>query len=631
MSASNRPVPSLKPLLNPAKPGKPKNYGRRQPWYKRLKRAVKNFKVGQRTAFAILALGMLAIYGLSHGKYGLFDVDEAIFTRATVEMRGQTEEGIAQWAMPSYNAEPRYHKPPLFYWLQATAMQKLSEQSLWAARLPSALSALLCILTVFAGIWVLTRNSRWAGWSAAFLGLSLSFVVIGRAATADAVLNLTILLTVFSVLRLMYGKPWRYGWVITGAAAGLGFLAKGPVAWIIPGIIGLTILIGRGNWKEDWARANPWGIATVAMAVILPWLGLLTLQGGWGFFYEFFVVHNLQRFGPGLSNTQSSSPFYYLVVLLVGFFPMVMLLPVTVRWAFGNLRQRLRSEDLRDALPVIALIYAAVFIVFFSFSGTKLAHYIVPAYSGLAIAVGAWLERGNGAKGRTNPRTFNFIGVWLLALPMAALVAALGPLLLALQRPVLTGWATYLQTWFNTEWPPEDILLSGVLIRPVDVPLPGLLLLAALILLTPFVWHIANRHLRFNKRDWRAWLASALVVWGCALVMVVQALVPTVWTYTQQPLASLAERIRYVPEGITIIHLGLHKPSILYLSGRPFTKVERALQVPRVIPVGSRGLVLTEEADVPKLLEEFRINEGTVTEQACTGGYCLMLVDRVTE
>lgn len=581
-------------------------------------------------ALLVLVLGVLALYGVGHGRYGLFDVDEAIFTEASREM---VADGT--WSMPSYNGEPRYHKPPLIYWLQAAGMEKLGPDSLWAARLPSAVSSVLTVLGLFGGILWLTGRLRWALWSAAILALSLGFMVIGRAATADGILNLVVLLNALAVVRLLYGPRWPWGKLTVGLLAGLGFLAKGPIAWLVPGVIGLAVILARMNlapdWREAlnkvWKRADPVQLGLVALAVILPWGYWLVIQRGWGFFYEFFVVHNFQRFGGGLTNTQSDSPVYYLLVVLVGMFPLVWLLPAAMVWVKNDWRQRLGKLDVAEALPVIGLIWGLGVVVFFSFSATKLAHYIVPAYAGFAIALGAMLERYPRTKLPTWPR-WGLLGMGMLG---AAVVGFLGWMLMGLQLVRPRGWVGYGLEWMKIEWPPHDVLLRDVLMQPVSVPWAGFALAGLLMAVAAGLawWALSPQVSRL--REWRLWLASALMAWGLALFMVNWVVVPTVWQYTQAPLAELARRIAWAPPGIRLIHLGLHKPSVLYLSQRPFLKLEKALQVPLSLGIGQRALVLLEQADVPELQREFAISKGTVTPQECVGGYCVVLVDRVQD
>ncbi|MCA3244131.1 MAG: hypothetical protein INF43_02355, partial [Alphaproteobacteria bacterium] len=57
----------------------------------------------------LLLLGSAVLYGGGNRAYGLFDVDEAIFTQATMEMRAaEANHGLAALAMPTYNGTPRY-------------------------------------------------------------------------------------------------------------------------------------------------------------------------------------------------------------------------------------------------------------------------------------------------------------------------------------------------------------------------------------------------------------------------------------------------------------------------------------------------------------------------------------------
>lgn len=67
------------------------------------------------------------------GGFMLFDVDEAVFSEATREM---VETG--NYISPTYNFEPRYDKPILFYWLMALSYIFFGVTE-FAARFPSAI------------------------------------------------------------------------------------------------------------------------------------------------------------------------------------------------------------------------------------------------------------------------------------------------------------------------------------------------------------------------------------------------------------------------------------------------------------------------------------------------------------
>ena len=606
---------------------------------------------------ALLGALLSGLFMAGHSRYGLFDVDEAIFTQATLEMRAAADEhGLGALTMPTYNGEPRYHKPPLIYWAQSLAMDALGEHSLNAARLPSALAMLLATLLLGYATWRITGSPRWGLMAAALFGLNISVVVVARAATADGLLNLTSLALALWVLRLLFpptlppvehaDKPavvarlravqrhlrWqRWGWIGTALLAIVAFLAKGPIAWVPAALIAGTLLLARPDHRAVWRVLAPVRTLLLTLIGLAPWAALLVHQHGWGFFYEFFMVHNVQRFAGGFSNTQSTFAGYYLIVVCVGFFPWVALLPSAlaalsrtldrrVGW-LNAVRSALASPEPRVALPWLALVWAVGYIGMFSFSQTKLAHYIVPAYPALALLAGWWLAQP----------TRRMLPLWGTALAtcwgllLAAVLGAINPLL-ALLGPAartpdapLDGPLAVLHAWFGFAWPLHDTLAMEVLALPVDAGY-GFPAAAALVALSTLVLMAMTRGL------WR--LMPALIsLWGLALAVIVGAATPVVWAYTQAPLSQLAQALRALPPDVQVVHLGLHKPSVRMISGQPFVKLERALQLPPLLARAPETWVLTETGSVPDIRNELATTRlGALLAERCTGGYCLLVI-----
>ena len=75
-----------------------------------------------------------AVYLVGNGSVALWDRDEP---RNAQTSRQMLRSG--NWAVPYLYDEPRTAKPPLAFWLQASAMRVLGENS-FAARLPSAVA-----------------------------------------------------------------------------------------------------------------------------------------------------------------------------------------------------------------------------------------------------------------------------------------------------------------------------------------------------------------------------------------------------------------------------------------------------------------------------------------------------------
>ena len=556
----------------------------------------------------LLGLMLAVVYVGFQASYGLFDVDEAVFTQATREL---VNDG--PYSMPTYNGVPRYQKPPLIYWVQGAFMQVLGVESLWAARLPSALFALASLALLGFAVLRFTRNRVWALTSVAALGLNLSFVVVGRAATADAALNFFMLALVVWCLEVLYGKPKPWAWLVTGILVALGLLAKGPIAGVPAALVVLPVLLARADRAVLWQRLAPLKVMTVAMVCLLPWLWLLHAEGMLGgFFTQFIVDENLRRFGPGLSNTQGSKPWFYVAVLAVGFMPWVFWLPAAVAEARKEWLMKLRSPKVAVALPYVALVWAVGIVGLFMMSGTKLAHYIVPAYPALAIVVGAWVA---GRK----PKDMPYVGLWVLVqiVGLVAVVIAVPAVLVGLQQSELHGLAGWLQQAFGFSWPPADMMTWEVLRQPVVVSVVPFGCMA-LGLVAMLAGYMVPHKLRVAVMAVGAWVFVMTAVVG---------VVPMVGQYVQAPLASLAEDVAAAPATTRIIHLGLHKPSVLYISQRPFTKLEKPLQLPTDVQAGERVLILTEQSDVFGIGAEMgRLAHVEVLR--CAGGYCLVGVDR---
>src|SRR5207248_8830709 len=126
----------------------------------------------------------------------------------------------------------------------------------------------------------------------------------------------------------------RRGWLYaTHAAIGLGVLAKGPIAILVPFA---TTLVHCGLRRDlrTWARAVfDWRALLVLLAIALPWYVIILLQEGRGFAEGFFVKHNIGRFSGPLSGHGGSLLYYFpaLLVLSLPFTALVVLVAMRLR------------------------------------------------------------------------------------------------------------------------------------------------------------------------------------------------------------------------------------------------------------------------------------------------------------
>jgi len=323
--------------------------------------------VYQRGAGWLTAVAVLASFLWMLGAAPLFDVDEGAFSQATLEMF-QRGDFLSTYL----NGEPRYDKPILVYWLQAAAVALLGPTE-WAFRLPSALCA-----TAWAALtWLFTRRFYGAErglLAAAVLATSVGVYVIGRAATADALLNLLVAASMFAAWLYLSTRERRWLYA-THAAIGLGVLAKGPIAILVPFASTFLFSLSKRELKS-WARAAfDWKALLLLVAIAAPWYAVILAKEGRGFVEGFIMKHNVGRFSGPVSGHGGSLLYYFPILLLVTLPFTALLVPVAARWrqAWGN--------DLQRYL----LIWFLFVFVFFSVSGTKLPHYLLYGYTGLAI------------------------------------------------------------------------------------------------------------------------------------------------------------------------------------------------------------------------------------------------------
>ncbi|WP_139042112.1 ArnT family glycosyltransferase, partial [endosymbiont of Riftia pachyptila] len=180
----------------------------------------------------------------------LFDLDEGAFSEATREM---FERG--DFLSTYLNGVPRYDKPILIYWLQAASVSLFGLNE-FAFRLPSALAASLWSLALV--LFGRRYFGQGAGLAAGILlAGSIGVTLIGKAATADALLNLCLTLSMLNLYRFFESEQHRY-LRLAALAAGLGFLAKGPVSLLIPGAVALLFSLSSGRLRQLGAMLIDW-------------------------------------------------------------------------------------------------------------------------------------------------------------------------------------------------------------------------------------------------------------------------------------------------------------------------------------------------------------------------------------
>jgi len=338
----------------------------------------------------------------------LFDVDEAVFSEASREMV-ETRDVIT----PTYNYEPRYDKPVLFYWFQS-ASYALGGVNEAAARFPSGLFGVLLISITFL-FMSRVSGALTAVFTSLALLLNIEFFVYTHSAVTDMTLAFFIAASLYSFYLGASGGSERW-FAPAWASAALATLTKGAIGIVFPASIAFFYLLATRETAVLKKALRP-AYILLFLVIAAPWFAAESYVNGWEFFNAFVLKHHIARFSSVISS-HSGPPYYYVFVLLIGFFPWVAFVP-------GGLWKGLKERESGFDGGRPGLFFAVWFIfvfVFFSISRTKLPNYVFPLYPAASALAGLCIS-GLIRGGRRRAQVSLYVLVALSALLSAAAFA----------------------------------------------------------------------------------------------------------------------------------------------------------------------------------------------------------------
>ena len=358
--------------------------------------------------WAVLIVATLYVCYFSHlGAIGFVGPDEPRYAWIARDM---AETG--DWVTPRLYGKPWFEKPPLFYWGAALSF-KLLGVSEAAARLPSAVSALLATLAL---AWLAWRmyGAETARWLLLLLPTTVGMIGFSHAAATDmpfSAMLTTAMVCAAVALRLVprkrgeasernsaYASPVPRGlptpWlalILFGFFLGAAALAKGPAGIVLCGGAVFFWALFTKRWRDAFRLLHPAAIAAFC-ATALPWYALCARRNP-DFFRVFIIEHNFKRYlTPEFQHVQ---PFwFYGPILFLGLLPWINIVFSLLRECVGSLvgGHWLQSANLYFACCGLWPI------VFFSFSKSKLPGYVLPSilFLGLLGARSATLRIRKG-------------------------------------------------------------------------------------------------------------------------------------------------------------------------------------------------------------------------------------------
>lgn len=339
--------------------------------------------------------GLAAFFFLPFlGAVHLFDWDEINFAELAREMvvRNNFLETTMYFDVFT-------EKPPLFFWLQAAAMQVVGVGD-YAARLPNALFGILTLPILFLLGKRLFSASFGYYWALAWLGSILPHLYF-KSGIIDPVFNFFIFLSLYFFIRYSWKKTQittihttkstLLFLTLAGVSAGLAILAKGPAALLILGLV-LAVYWVLNRFAMFFKIRHALYFLAITLAVPLLWFGANYVANGPKFIVE-FTIRQWQLFSTPDAG-HGGFMGYHFVVLLLGCFPASI-------FALQTMFKRELStgpSHQRDFKRWMLILFWVVLILF-SLVKSKIVHYsslayfpitFLAAYSLQHIVVGKW-------------------------------------------------------------------------------------------------------------------------------------------------------------------------------------------------------------------------------------------------
>lgn len=298
---------------------------------------------------------------------------------ARAAQNAQTMLDTGDWLLPRrFDGQPELQKPPLYYWLVAAfAWLHGGIVNEWDARLPAITGATGTVLLL---LFSIRARPIVAIAAAFFLATMQHFTWIGRTGRIDVPLT-------FAVTAAILGLRSNRAIQQLGGYVALAFavLLKGPIGAVLVVAVSTADRVARAR-NEGCRKTWWWGVPLV-LALTVPWFLAVHWRTDGEFTRIFFWYHHFQRATGGAEAIATHPWWTYLVRLAVDTLPWSPFLIAAIWCA-------IRTPWLReDSDARFGFVWLTIVVALLSLSRFKRADYLLPAYPGMAIALGCWFEQ----------------------------------------------------------------------------------------------------------------------------------------------------------------------------------------------------------------------------------------------
>jgi 4-amino-4-deoxy-L-arabinose transferase-like glycosyltransferase len=374
-------------------------------------------RAAERPGLAPVILIILALLAFAPGFATMppMDRDESRFAQATKQMLESRD-----FVNIRFQDEARLKKPIGIYWLQALAVSTAEAVGASEARttiafyrIPSLVAAIAAVLLTWWTALPLAGRKA-ALFAGAMMAASILLGVEARLAKTDAALLATTLAMVGVLARLFMAPPETGERrerslalpLVFWTAMAASILIKGPIAPLVVGLTIATLVLACRRWRWLMGLRPLLGVGW-ALVLVAPWFIAIMIETG-GRFLQLSVGDDMMNKVAGGQESHGAPPGVYLVAFWVTFWPAAPLALAAAPWVWTKRR---------DTAVRFLLCWIVPTWLFFEFVPTKLPHYVLPVYPGIAILIAMALSRDALWRSR-------WVSAILLLMPLVAIAIA---------------------------------------------------------------------------------------------------------------------------------------------------------------------------------------------------------------
>ncbi|HEX7184583.1 MAG TPA: glycosyltransferase family 39 protein [Thermoanaerobaculia bacterium] len=325
-------------------------------------------------AWAILVAVALALRPI-------LPIDETRYVTVAWEMWQRGD-----FLVPHLNGLPYSEKPPLLFWLMHFGWWMFGVNDWWPRLVPAlfGLANLFLTASLARRLWP-DRPEVARTAPAVLLGLLLWSLF-----TAMIMFDMLVAFCVLLAIRGIHDAWTRGGarpWLMTGVALGLGVLAKGPVALLLPLLIALSSPWWGGRLPRRAGAGRRWlglaGAVGLAAVIAFAWALPAAASGGSAYADAILLKQTEARVVRSFAHRQ---PWWWYLPLLP-----VLLSPYSLWPPLWKAARRELSRQIDPGLRLCLAWFVPGFVAFSLISG-KQPHYLIPLCPAFALLAARLLD-----------------------------------------------------------------------------------------------------------------------------------------------------------------------------------------------------------------------------------------------